>query len=359
MTQALAADPRFQTLDLPDPGRLADADDRRATEVLDRLERLTMETIQDLGNNPQLLLDAAGWPAMSVWMGMRKRAIALHPLHTFRAGDRAALGNGIVPGDLRRPLVDGADAFAVLAATMGAEVAADTARQYDTFLTTPWDPSLEILFGAHTDARAIRWRALAAQRAVLECAAGWTGTPLLVSLGCGAAGATAELARDLAAHGSAPAELLLVDHDPVALSAGRTIAERYVDPASITVQLRGLIDIRARRATAQIPHVAAGSAHLVDLLGLFEYLPDMMAVDLLAQTRPILRDGGALLVGNMLRQRRGQTSFDHVIQWPRLKQRTVEEVLCLAERAGFDTARTTVVQPPWTDAVYAVYVFRA
>lgn len=344
-----------RVLDLLDPAHLGE-DHLEAQRQLAVLETRTMEAIRATGVNPNLLLDEAAWPAVPAWMGMRKQAIALHPI--YRPQGLGVLGGTLHPEHLRRPLAGSLDAFTILEQQSGAAVARRIRERYDTFLTTEVTPQARWLLVAHVDARAIRWRAAASARLALEAARGWTGPVNLVSLACGAAGPVALLVDQLHAQGIDVASLTLVDKDPVALAAGRAVASQHLDPQVLRVELFDLIDTSTGAAYPLGALVPAGGAHMVEILGLFEYLPDFVAVNLLREVKAQLHPTGMVLLGNMLDVRPGQDSFTHVIQWPRLVQRSVTQVLELAFQAGYDLSRSTVAVPPAHDAVYSVLVLR-
>jgi hypothetical protein len=151
----------------------------------------------------------------------------------------------------------------------------------------------------------------------------------------------------------------LVDRDPVALAAGVAIAAKHFDSNRIQACLLDLVDVHNGRAAPLTPPFERHSAHLIDVLGLFEYLPDRTAVSLLREARRLLHPTGAVLVANMLDQRPQQDVFDHVVQWPRLVQRSVDQLLALIAEAGFDLGKTTVATAGPGEAVYAVAAIRA
>lgn len=346
-----------RVLELPDGGALAVPEQFEADLVLADLEAATMRALAAGHPNPGLLSDEAVMPGVSTWMAMRKLAIALHPLYEART-DLATLGAGLQLDELHRALPDGRSPFEAVASQYGDARAAQSEADYARFLLGPYTPSCRVLVQGSQDSRALRWRADAARFVALDHGARWTGPVSLISLACGAAGPVARIADGLAARGQVTAEVVLVDVDPVALAAGRAIAGRHVEDSVVGAHQLNLIDASTRTAAHLVPALGAGRAHLVDILGLFEYLPDRVAVDMLARVRPLLRPDGVIVVGNMIDVRPGQNMFAHVIRWPRLVQRSVPRLLAVAAAAGFGAGQVEVVVPPAHDAVYAVALLR-
>jgi SAM-dependent methyltransferase len=333
---------------------------RRHDKTVAEVRRLTVEAMGAGRQNPNVLLDEALSPGVPAWMGLRKHAIALHPL--YMAPHLDSLGAGLTLADLDRPLVEGASAFEVLAHLRSPERSRRVRDRYAAFLLQPVTEALRAFMHRTLDARQIRWRAWAAALLAEEVAVEqWSKAEGLVvtSLACGAAGPVAKLVDGLASGGFTVAQMQLVDRDPVALAAGRAIAEAHLDPELIRVHLLDLVDLATGSAAPLLPHLEPQASHLVDILGLFEYLPDDTAVSLLREVRTVLRPDGAVVLANMLDVRPEQDVFDHVIQWPPLVQRSVDDLLALAGRGGFDVSRATVATAPQEEAVYAVALLRA
>lgn len=328
-----------------------------ASRVLDDLCAQTMRALNAGLPNPDLLLDEDVAPGIAAWMALRKQAIALHPL--YAAPDLDVLGGGLTMSDLDEPLDDGTVPFEALADIVGAAGAARVRERYRRFLDEPVNESSKVLLFHSLDSRAIRWRAEAATVLTREAAADWTSDVTAVSLACGAAGPLARLVDGLVADGHTVAAMHLLDRDPVALAAGRVTARRHLDPSLVRARVFDLVDLRDGTALPLTPVLEVHSAHLIDILGLFEYLPDATAVSLLKQARAVLRPDGVVVLANMVTGRPEQNVLSHVIQWPSLIQRSVDDLLALIEAAGFDATRATIATAPSHESVYAVAAVRA
>ncbi|MDP9444968.1 MAG: class I SAM-dependent methyltransferase family protein [Actinomycetota bacterium] len=347
-----------EVLDLPDPADVG-ADAPRYNKIVQALRATTMAAIAAGRPNPNVLLDPAVSPRTPAWMALRKHAIALHPLYS--APHMETWGAGLTVEELDEPLVPGGgNPFDLLALHIGPHRAVRVRDRYAALLSQPYDQDSRMSVGYMLDARAIRWRAQAATLLAREVARTWSGPEslTLISLACGAAGPVAQLADGLAADGHELEELHLVDRDPVALAAGRAIARQHVDSDKVRVTLLDLVDITDGTATELEPHLGRQRAHVVDILGLFEYLPDNTAVDLLRQARELVRAEGVVLLANMLDDRPQQDFFEHVVQWPALVQRSVDDLDRLLTEAGFDLLRAKTVTASRDEAVYAVCAAR-
>lgn len=91
--------------------------------------------------------------------------------------------------------------------------------------------------------------------------------------------------------------------------------------------------------------------HVIDMMGLIEYLDDEAVVKLLAI---IDRGSSALICFTNMRPTHPQLqTHQRGLGWPGVKTRSRDEVLALIERAGIDLSRVDVLLP--SDKVYAVY----
>lgn len=177
-----------------------------------------------------------------------------------------------------------------------------------------------------------------------------SGPLVTASLACGAAEPVFWLVDRLRAQGTSVATVHLVDIDPVALSASLHRSRDYDLADRVILHRRDLL------ATPMSRYIEPYSVDVVDVIGLFEYLPRAIrdtpiASQLLRNAAEIVRPGGTLVFGNMLRARPQQRWFEGL--WPRLHQRTISEVLAIVEEAGFARDQVRVQVP--TDGVYAMY----
>lgn len=132
------------------------------------------------------------------------------------------------------------------------------------------------------------------------------------------------------------AEAVLIDRSQGALKFAKSLAEE-----------RGVLEaIRFERGdVSQFEDYLVGRApDIVEVIGLFEYLSDEQAVDLLARSWKCLLEGGTLIASNARRE--PETRFvERVVEWPRAL-RTAEELLHLAQIAGIPTHVCRVLVEP-------------
>jgi SAM-dependent methyltransferase len=96
----------------------------------------------------------------------------------------------------------------------------------------------------------------------------------------------------------------------------------------------------------------AESQDVVDMLGLWEYLPSSRCVEAVAECYQLLKPGGVFVFSNMLPDRPQLEVNTTVIGWPGVKPRSVDELIDIVAAAGLDTKDVRVTVPD--DGVYAV-----
>jgi SAM-dependent methyltransferase len=223
---------------------------------------------------------------------------------------------------------------------------------------TPFAPHDDDWYRHSLDAIGIRSRA-AIMGDVLQRSVAASGkrTHRWLSLACGASIPVFEAAHALRAAGHS-VEITLADFDGNALELARELAAEY-DIADC-VELARMNVLNADRLAA----FDSASYEVIDILGLFEYLPDadrvterrvtLGAVGLLRAARQLLAPGGTLVFANML-DSHPQLAFTlNVIQWPYLTPRSVDQVEALMHAAGLPADESSAFVAE--DGVYAVYV---
>ena len=223
---------------------------------------------------------------------------------------------------------------------------------------TPFSSHDDDWYRHSLDAIGIRSRA-AVMGDVLQRSVAATGkrTHRWLSLACGASIPVFETARALRAAGHS-VEITLADFDGNALELARDLAGEY--------DLTGCVEL-ARLNVLNPERLAAfesASYDVIDILGLFEYLPvadrvterreTLGAVGLLREARRLLAPGGTLVFANMLDSHPRLAFLLNVIQWPHLLPRSVSEVEALMREAGLPADGTSAFVAE--DGVYAVYV---
>lgn len=165
------------------------------------------------------------------------------------------------------------------------------------------------------------------------------------SLASGAAEPVYWLVRDLQAAGQQVDRINLVDRDPIAIAASLDRSTYYGLNDKIAIHAKNLFEEPVDS------YVEPQGTDVVDIVGLFEYLPGRYAEKLLQDAARITKPGGVMVFGNMLMSRPQQKWFEGL--WPKLQQRSVEEVIEIVERAGFSRDQLRIHIPP--DGVYAIY----
>lgn len=147
----------------------------------------------------------------------------------------------------------------------------------------------------------------------------------VIDLACG----PCRLERDLFDAGRvSDAELTVVDQDPEALAYARRVLGthatlvRFVEANAIQIARAG-----------RVPQALAGASYTISL-GLFDYLPRAISVNLLRALRAGTAPGGELLIGNFARGNPTRTFMEWAADWV-LIHRTDEEFLQLFLDAGF------------------------
>lgn len=334
------------------------------SEVAD-LEVQTMRSIEATGVNPNLLPE--GRSAFTGWGPLTKRAIALHNI--YRPLIRT-LGEGIDPTVYDRPLFSVSNSVSgeielhsakqVVEAKLGPEKAARVASDYDRFIHTPIDDASRRIWQGSLDGSGVRTRAISAMSRVADYLAE-TKAPgeriTTASLACGAAGPMFELARRIGQKGLVLDKTILADMDAMALASAQSLADHEGIANQVELKLENLVDMNTLSARNLSEFIEPGSVDVVDLLGLFEYFPRELAVDLIQQVRKIIKPGGMIVFGNMIDNRPQQTFFTQVSMWPPLEQRSLPELFDIVQEAGFSAKDDAeIILPP--QGVYAVVAIK-
>jgi extracellular factor (EF) 3-hydroxypalmitic acid methyl ester biosynthesis protein len=153
----------------------------------------------------------------------------------------------------------------------------------------------------------------------------------VVDLACG----PCRIERDLFDTGRvADAQLVVADNDPEALAYAKRVIGPYADHVTFVQENA----IRIARAREVPPSLA--DASLVVSLGLFDYLPRVLAVNLLRALRGSSLPGAELLVGNFAKGNPTRPFMEWAADWV-LIYRSDEEFLQLFLDAGFSPDELT------------------
>lgn len=337
--------------------KLIDVEQSQTVDVL-RLDPERQDFVDDIVN--RLSSSSSGAeefrrrPGIRDWSPLLKRAIALQPLYNAHLD---GLAHGIKKEDYRLGLFEGGlSAIDLLELSKGHYKSDKIVQEYETFIDGQLDDGDETQFGTRDiflgvlDARAVRTRATEASSIIMDhiSATREKGANLIsASLACGAAEPVYNLAKDIREKGFGFKKIILADSDPMALATSYSLANRNCLEDVVELQLKDLL------STPLTEFIPPHSVDVVDILGLFEYLDFEVGAELLRKVRDIVSPNGIIVFGNMLDHRPQQKFFEDVVKWPKLKQRSISEVLTIISEAGYSEQRSLVRVP--SEGVYAVY----
>jgi len=283
----------------------------------------------DFGNpaTARLIVSA---PTVKTWLGLIPSAAALHPIYEPEA-----------------------DAY------VSGEAICEPIR--------PWFRNL-------ADAHGIRSRA-AIMKQVLSAAARQSDTSQRwLSLACGAAQPLFETMEGLRSEGATTPHATLADLDTSALGLARNYARSHGLEQNISIAKMNVLHRRGIRPRGASIGIADWSERfdVVDAVGLLEYLkPDDWlytysglitskrrmagAVTFLRNAFSCVRQGGQLVVGNMLDTHPQRDFILNVAQWPHVQPRSIDAMLQIFADAGL-SGHLDIYTP--TDGVYALYVIQ-
>ena len=165
------------------------------------------------------------------------------------------------------------------------------------------------------------------------------------SLASGAAEPVFWLMDQLRKDGVSIDTLHLIDLNPIAITASIDRSSSYKLKDQLKPHIKNLF--REPIDSYITPH----SVDMVDVIGITEYLTPKAAIKLLERAKTIVRPGGMIVFGNMLKSRPQQKWFEGL--WPDLKQRSITEMLDIIETAGFSRDQLKVRVSK--DGLYPMY----
>ena len=222
----------------------------------------------------------------------------------------------------------------------------------------PIDSASRDYFIHAPDAIAIRTRA-AIMSAIAARHTAPTGTTRWTSLACGAA---IPVFQALDGPQCGDVDVTLVDLDEAALdhAAELAAARGFRTGTDFRLLQRHLIhDLIA--SARLVDELGAESQDFVDMLGIFEYIPDrfgelMSAAVFLQHALRLVKPGGALVAANML-DTHPQLNFNQrAIGWPRIFPRAKTQLLQILTDAGVAPQQVTMTIAD--DGIYAVLEIR-
>jgi len=176
----------------------------------------------------------------------------------------------------------------------------------------------------HKDAASVRW----------------------MSIACGVGQATFDAARLL----PGDVQFFMIDLDKDALVAARTTAASYHIEEDLLRTEHVNVILEIDRLTR---YVKQYQPSVVDIMGLFEYLPKKDAALLLGTIYRSLPVGSTVVFTNMMPSHPHLAVHRHGMGWPGVIVREQEEVVAICELAKVPLERLAIILPD--DNVYAVY----
>lgn len=221
----------------------------------------------------------------------------------------------------------------------------DTARLQDG---TKLDYITKNLFRHSVDATGLRSRAYAMAWYVRHTAPA-THTLRWLSLASGTGRQTLDAASLLRKR----AHLTLTDIDSEALAVAAKLAHDYERTVRSVVTV--LLDATDKQAVRKI--MSKTTPDVIDAMGLFEYLSDEQAVELIRTVITAAQPKACFVFSNMRPTHPELQLHKRGVGWPGVIVRETDQVVALLQRAGVTGKSIDIVLPD--DNVYAVYCISA
>jgi hypothetical protein len=147
--------------------------------------------------------------------------------------------------------------------------------------------------------------------------------------------------------------LTLTDIDSEALAVAAKLAHEYKHSVQHVTTV--LLDATDKQAVGNIMHTA--TPDVIDAMGLFEYLSDAQAVELIRSVTAAAQPNACFVFSNMRPTHPELQLHKRGVGWPGVIVRETHEVVALLRRAGVASKSIDIVLPD--DNVYAVYCISA
>ncbi|MBH1955991.1 class I SAM-dependent methyltransferase [Candidatus Saccharibacteria bacterium] len=170
-----------------------------------------------------------------------------------------------------------------------------------------------------------------------------------MSIACGSGQPTFDAARLF----DGEKNFYLCDIDKNALALADELAHEY----GIAKSSVHLIEHDLKRPGVLEALVVDAQPQIIEAMGLFEYLDEGEAVEMLRKIRGTMSKGGSFVFSNMHADHPQLQVHKRGLGWPGVLPRTSDQVKDLIEKAGFGPNQLTILLPD--DNVYAVYCIRA
>ena len=170
-------------------------------------------------------------------------------------------------------------------------------------------------------------------------------TPRILEVAAGSAQAVIEIMAETSLQ-MPGIQALLLDFDPTAMAHATTLA----DHCGVGDRIQTIVGNALRQDNA----IDQFRPHILEMVGLADYLEDSLFVILLRRFHRYLPPGGILIVGNVIAGNPEQAFIERIYNWPSMIYRTVEELRELIQEAGF--SECTIETEPHN--IHAVAVAR-
>ncbi len=210
------------------------------------------------------------------------------------------------------------------------------------------DPLTSRIFRHSFDTVGVRTRTLAAGRLAYEYAAEKPRQPInWVSL-AGGTSAPTMLMVNAAGIDMKAIRYTNIDQDSWAINVSRDVtAYEGIPPHQAQLLVADIFDKNVLNAT-----VVPGTADIVDLMGIFEYLDEKQSVQLLSLAYNLLKPGGNIIACNMRMDHPQLNLHKRGVGWPHVIQKSAQELIVICRHAGINPQQLTIYQP--LDGIYNV-----
>jgi len=127
-----------------------------------------------------------------------------------------------------------------------------------------------------------------------------------------------------------------IDLDPTAIAAGKQIAKEKGYDDHFAWHERSVLDLGSVPGMQEV--------HIVEMIGLAEYLDDNTLTAVFAAIESVMARGGLFIVGNV--RPTNEARFYKKIGWPHMYYRTQAQLVRLLSSAGFQPRNVVVVAEP-------------
>lgn len=211
------------------------------------------------------------------------------------------------------------------------------------------DPITQAFFRHTYDAVNVRSRAYIMDWLVRKPLFAAQGSRHWVSLAGGSGQPVFDVFNDASPKVRDSSSLAIVDSNAAMLQFAKQVYEVHNKRIAAVDYIQ--LDVMESEKLSQL--LAEHRPHIIDAMGLFEYLGDTDCVRLLRTVYQALPRGGVFIYTNMWSKRPHLDVHQRALGWPGVRQRSIHEVLALMKKAGIPLEAQAVYHDD--DHVYCVY----